>query len=142
MTKKPVDFDELYPGRFIKAGELKGKQVTLTIADVDIDELEGDKGKQMKGIISFKETQKQLVLNKTNGLCIRAMFGRKLFDWAGKRLTIFPGKWGQDDAIRIWGSPDIALDAEVIVTLPRKKPFPMTMHKVELKAQREPGDES
>ena len=35
---KPVDWDELYPGRFLKAGEFKGKKPTLTIAAVNIEE--------------------------------------------------------------------------------------------------------
>jgi hypothetical protein len=49
---KPVDWDELYPGRFIKAGEFKGKKPTLTIKDVDVESLAGDDGKEkVKGII-------------------------------------------------------------------------------------------
>lgn len=128
--KKPVDFDELYPGRFLKAGELQGKQATLTITSVDLDELEGDNGKKIKGVISFDKTPKQLCLNKTNGICIRAMFGRKLADWVGKRITLFPSTWNGDDCIRIWGSPDIEQDEEITVQLPRKRPIKMTMHRV------------
>jgi hypothetical protein len=143
--KKPVDWDELYPGRFLKAGELQGKQVTLSIASVDIDELESDQGKKIKGVISFDRTPKQLALNKTNGLCIRSMFGRKLADWIGKRITLFPSQWNGEDCIRIWGSPDIERDAETIVQLPRKKPIKMTMHRVDMKkpdaATREPGED-
>lgn len=128
--KKPVDFDQLYPGRFVKAGDLIGKKATVTIADIDLDELEGDAGKKVKGVISFKETPKQLVLNKTNGICIKAMFGKKLSDWIGKKITLFPGQWNGEDAIRIWGSPEIPKDMDVQIQLPRKKPFKMTMHRV------------
>lgn len=128
--KKPVDWDELYPGRFLKAGELQGKKVSLTISDIDLDELEGDQGKKVKGIVSFKETTKQIPLNKTNGICIRAMFGRKLMDWVGKRVTLFEGQWNGEPCIRIWGSPDITRDEDVMVTLPRKKPIKMTLHRV------------
>ncbi len=131
--KKPVDFDQLYPGRFLKSGELLGKKVTVTIADVELDELEGDKGKRIQGIIFLRESNKQIVLNKTNGLCLKGMFGRKLSDWVGKRITIFQDqvRFGADtvDAIRIWGSPDIERDMQVTITLPRKKPTQMTMHK-------------
>ena len=84
---KPVDWDQLYPGRFLKAGEFLGRKVTLTIADVELDELEGDKGKKVKGVISFRETARQLCLNRTNGICIKAMFGRKLADWTGCRVS-------------------------------------------------------
>lgn len=142
--RKPVDFDQLYPGRFIKAGDLIGKQVTLTVKDVALDELESDSGKKVKGVMSFAETPKQLCLNKTNGICIRAMFGRKLPEWIGKRVTLFPSTWNGDDCIRIWGSPDIAADEEIQVQLPRKKPTKMVMHKVGKPAampEREPGAE-
>lgn len=127
--KKPVDWDELYPGRFIKAGEFLGKKPLLTIKDVDLDELEGNKGKQIKGVVSFKETTKQLALNRTNGICIRAMFGKKLSGWLDKRINLFAGEWNGEEAIRVWGSPDIEKDLDVEVALPRKKPFRMLMHK-------------
>jgi hypothetical protein len=126
---KPVDWDELYPGRFIKAGEFKGKKPTLTIKDVDVESLAGDDGKEkVKGIISFVETPKQLPLNKTNGICLRAMFGRKLPDWVGKRVILYADKWNGEEATRIWGSPDITEEMAVEVKLPRKKPINMTMH--------------
>lgn len=126
---KPVDWDELYPNRFLKAGEFKGKKVTLTITEVRIEELEGDKGKQIKGIVSFKETPKRLALNKTNGILLREMFGRVLSDWTGKRVALFPDTWDGDLCIRVWGSPDIEADIEVTVALPRKRPFTKTMKK-------------
>lgn len=129
IFNKPVDWDELYPGRFLKVGEFKGKQVTLKIADVDLEELVGDKGAQLKGVISFEKTQKKLALNKTNGLCLRAMFGKKLSEWVGKRVTLFPSQWNGEDCIRVFGSPDIAEETEIDIQLPRKRPFKMTMHK-------------
>src|SRR5205085_5994632 len=75
---KPVDWDELYPGRFLKAVDFKGKTVTLKISEVKIEELVGDKGPQVKGVISFERTEKQWALNKTNGICLKEMFGRKV----------------------------------------------------------------
>ena len=131
--KKPTNFDSLYPGRFLKAGLFEGKQVTLTIKDVDLNELEGEDGKKLKAIVSFQETEMQLVTCKTNGLSIKAMFGNNLGDWVGKRVTLFPSTWNGEPAIRVWGSPDIEKDITISIVLPRKKPIPMTMHRVELK---------
>ncbi len=141
--KKPTVFDQLYAGRFLKAGELLGKKVTLTISDFDLEELQGDDGaKKAKAIISFKETEKKLVACKTNGLCIRDMFGKELVNWVGKRITIFEDTWNGEPCIRVWGSPDIAEDLEVTVTLPRRRPFKKVMHKVEAaKRGREPGED-
>jgi hypothetical protein len=129
--KKPVDFDQLYPGRFLKAGELLGKKVTVTITDVDLEELQGDDGtKKAKAILSFKETEKKLVTCKTNGVCLREMFGRKIPEWVGKRVTLFPDTWNGEPCIRIWGSPDLERDFEVEITLLRRRPFKKTMHAI------------
>lgn len=127
---KPVDWDELYPGRFLKAANLKGKKVTVRISDVSLEELVGDKGAQIKGLLTFEGKDKQFALNKTNGILIKAMFGRKLADWTGKRITLFEDIWDGDPCLRVWGSPDIPADVEVTVALPRKRPFNRTMRKV------------
>ncbi len=126
--KKPTVYDELYPGRFIKSGELLGRKITLTVQDVDIEELQGDDGKKIKCIVSFRETEKKLVACKTNGFCIKSMFGAKLPDWIGKRITIFPDTWNGEPCIRIWGSPDISADMEVEISLPRRRPFKKVLH--------------
>jgi predicted YcjX-like family ATPase len=131
-TKTAVDYDELYPGRFIKAGDLRGRSVNLTITSVVVDELEGTKGKQAKGIVAFKESKKALVLNRTNGECIKAMFGRKIADWVGKRVTLYPAKIESevaDLAIRVLGSPDLAADVAFELHLARKRPRAMVMKK-------------
>jgi hypothetical protein len=136
---KPSVYDQLYPGRFIKAVEFLGKKVTLTIADIDLEELVGDDGKsKVKCIISFRETEKKLVACKTNGICLRDMFGKELSEWKGKRVTLFPDTWNGEPACRVWGSPDIAEEFEVTVSLPRRRPFKKLMHKVELAAKPEP----
>lgn len=130
VIPKPVDWDELYPGRFIKAGDFKGKNVTLTIAFVKVEELVGDKGPQMKGIVGFEKTDKSWALNKTNGICLKAMFGRKVQEWVGKRVTLFASTWDGEQCIRVYGSPEIERDMQVTIALPRKRPFEMTMHAV------------
>lgn len=125
-----LDFDELYPARFLKAGEFKNRDVTLTITKVFIEELDGDGGKRVRGIIAFKETKRQLVLNKTNGLCLRGMFGRDTGAWIGRRITLFPAPIDFGDAeiaIRVRGSPDIEADIPVEIKLARKKPRTMVM---------------
>lgn len=130
---KPVDYDQLFPGRFLKAGLFKGRNVTLTISDVDLEKLPQDNGKERaRGILSFKEREMQLVLNHTNGVCIKAMFGRKPMEWIGKRITLCPekDKFGREvvDAIRVHGSPDLEESIDVEIRMPRKKPKMRTLH--------------
>lgn len=128
---KPSVYDELFPGRFLKAGLLKGQKVTLTISDVDLEGLEGEDGKkQQKAILSFKERPMQLVMCKTNGICIKNMFGPTLANWLGKRVTLFESQWNGEPCIRIWGSPDINQDMKVQVQLPRRRPIDMVLHSV------------
>lgn len=127
--KRINDWDELYPGRFLKAGLLaENEKRVLTISGVDTDELEGDKGKKVKGVLTFEGEPMQLALNKTNGICLREMFGRVPWKWEGKRIALFASEWGGEPCIRIWGSPDIEQDIEVEVQLPKRRPFRMTMH--------------
>lgn len=126
-VRRPSTWDEMYPGRFLKAGLFKGQAVTLTIKDVTLEELPSDHGPdQVRGILSFKERPMQLALNKTNGICLRKMFGKKPAEWVGKRVTFVPemDKFGPEpvDAIRIKGSPDITEDMSVEIKMPRKKP--------------------
>ena len=133
---KTMDFDQLYPGRFVKAGDFGGRPITVAIARVDMEELESlDKGKQFKALVTFVGTKKQLVLNKTNGLCVRAMFGRKVGAWEGKRVTLYPATEGGELCIRGQGSPDIAEDITFSLELPRKKPRTVTLTKTPEKAR-------
>lgn len=125
--KSAQNFDQLYPGRFLKSGLLLDKKVTLTISDVFLETLPDDKiGEKDRGIICFKETPMQLALNRTNGECLKAMFTKKVQSWKGKRVTLAPEmtKFGREDveAIRIYGSPDISNQIDLEIRMPKRKP--------------------
>lgn len=123
-----VDYDQLFPGRFMKAGEFQGKDVNLTITDVEMEELPQDKGgDKPKGVLSFRETKKKLVLNRTNGECLKGMFGRNVQEWIGKQVTFFPSEWNGEPAIRVKGSPELKAPLDVEVRLPKRKPIVMKM---------------
>ena len=129
-TLKGLDYDALFPGRFIKAGDFGGRDVTVQISAIDLEDLPSDKGgDKTKGIISFSGAKKKLVLNRTNGECLKAMFGRDTGDWIGKRVTLYAAEWNGDPCIRVRGSPDIEADVEFELRLPRKRPTKATMKK-------------
>ena len=123
-----LTYDQLFPSRFIKAGEFGGKPVTLTITHVELNDLEGEDGKaETKAIISFKETKRQWVLIKTNAQCLLAMFGADTDGWLGRRVTLYPERdsSGLSDSglcIRVKGSPDIKQPITAQIKLPRRKP--------------------
>lgn len=130
-----LTYEDLTRGEYIDATEFNGKPVTLTVKDVDrkaLADMHG--GTANKAVMWFEETDRQIVLNKTNLQLIKAMFGRLVDDWFGKRITFFPakddsGKSESGLAIRVYGSPDIDGDIETKVELPRKRPKPWTLHK-------------
>ena len=79
--------------------------------------------------MTFEGAKKKLVLNRTNGECLKALFGRNVDDWIGKRITLYVAEFNGEPCIRIKGSPDIERPITFELKLPRKKPRPMTMQK-------------
>jgi len=133
-TKRATLYDELFPGRFLKAALLQGKYVTLRISDVYVEKMPEQNGrKKWRGIVSFEKTEMQLALNRTNGECLKAMFGEELAKWVGKRIIIYPRMveafGAQELAIRVHGSPDLEKDMRATIVLPRKKPFDVWLRK-------------
>lgn len=153
LLAKPLSWEELFPGRFMKAADFKGKKVTMTIDAVDLERIEGEKGEETKGIISFRgrdgeKVDKQWVINRTNATCLMNLFGRAPQNWVGKRVTLYAMPISLtmnpdvSECIRVWGSPDIDADRTISVRLPRKKAQQMTMHKVVLKGENPNGTAS
>jgi hypothetical protein len=108
-----TSFDQLYPGEFLTAGEFGGKAVTLTITEIERPLLSNGSGSEEPAtVVHFAETPKKFVMNKTNGVCLRAMFGDDPRAYDGKRITLHPVKdeSGLSESglcIRVKGSPDI-----------------------------------
>lgn len=107
----------------MKAVDLKGKEVTVTVVKLFQEKIEG----KWVLIAKLKEgTEKdELKLNRTNGEAMAAMFGKKSPDkaWVGKRITLGSEMvWAfgeKTPAIRIVGSPDITGPVKVDVDLGR-----------------------
>ena len=106
------DYRKLYDGDFLGAWDLKtddGRAQTfvLTIEHVDAGELQapGKNVKRHAPVIRFKGAKKRLVLNKTNGATIAALYGTDTRAWVGKRIAIYPTttKFGRKtvDCIRV-----------------------------------------
>jgi hypothetical protein len=139
--ERPDTYDDAYPGRFLKAGNLHGKRTTFTILDVERRSLRGENGPERRTTLTLgrkengKPKEYQIVCPKLNGQCLRAMFGTTIAEWIGKRVTLFPtnkyAPMNGEECIRVWGSTDIKADIDVTIELPRRKPFTMTMHAVE-----------
>lgn len=122
-------FDELYPGRFLKAGMFHGQPVTYTIKAIARDELTNDANEpEEKIVLSFEEVPLQHVLPKINAVCLKAMFGPSVPAWIGKRVTLYATnaimpypKRKEEPCIRVFGSPEIASEIRCEWRPPRRK---------------------
>lgn len=85
------DYRTMFDTNDLRAWDLDGKDVTLTIQRVTPGTVKGRDGKSnKKPIIHFYKTDRTLVLNKTNGKTIAGMYGPRVESWVGKRITVFP----------------------------------------------------
>lgn len=80
---------EVFTGGFLKAEDLKGKAVKVTISEVEVKQF--DDGKKV--LIHFEGKDKALVANKTNCSIIEEVLGSDdTDDWIGKQVTLITKK--------------------------------------------------
>lgn len=105
--------DLAYPTKYVKAADLRGKDVTVRIVCLESDVLimQGGK-KERKNVLTMasregKQLGKQLVLNKTNARLIAGQHGTLIEGWEGKEITLYPTttKCGREtvECIRVRG---------------------------------------
>jgi len=87
--------DLLYPSKYLKAVDLQGKDVTVTIEDIEPrHELAGRSGgkfvKESKPVVKMAGKDKLFVMNKTNARTVADMYGKKPIEWIGKKITLYP----------------------------------------------------
>lgn len=84
--------DDVFPSKYIKAVDLDGEAIVLTIRKVYQDDLKTRDGKdEVKPIVEFEERGfKPLVLNVTNWrACERICNSVESDDWPGHRIELF-----------------------------------------------------
>ena len=81
---------EQFPSRFIKGHDLKNKEVTITIKSCYTDRIGKDEKEEL--ILSFEESAREMVLNRTNAHSISEIHGDETDDWAGKQIVLYPTK--------------------------------------------------
>jgi hypothetical protein len=84
--------DEVFPSKYLKADDLKGKACVATIESAPYEPLKGLDGTETKKIVlHFKNAEKTLPLNVTNFDAVCDATG--CFDtenWPGKRIELYP----------------------------------------------------
>ena len=86
-------FSKAYPSPYLREPDLGGKECILTITSwryADASD-KGSEGAPMQGtVLSFEETDKELVLAKINHMAIKAIHGHDPAQWEGKTVMFFP----------------------------------------------------
>jgi hypothetical protein len=85
---KPQTVDELFPSPYLKHDDVGDQDLILTISKFDFEEIGIDQP-EMKGVLYFEETDKKLVLNKTNASTIGDMYGNNINQWIGKQIAVY-----------------------------------------------------
>lgn len=87
--------DLLFPSRYLKAGDLQGREVTVVIANVEPrhELVRAGNAKDYKPLLHLRtpggrEIEKALICNKTNAVRIAAMYGPVPMEWIGKAITL------------------------------------------------------
>ena len=81
---------QLFPSKYIKVDDLQGKDVPLTIAKLTLEDIDGERGKETKPLLSFQGVAKGLILNVTNFDSISMQHGEETDNWTGKSITLYP----------------------------------------------------
>jgi len=81
-----VNINDLFPSKYVKASDLKGRDVEVTIRTVEVEKIDEDE----RPVLYFQGMDKGLVLNRTNANSIAKLHGGEVSKWAGKTITLFP----------------------------------------------------
>jgi hypothetical protein len=102
--------DEIFPSKYLKAADLKGKPRIVMIERAPYETLKGLDGKEdQKIVLYFKNVAKSLPLNVTNfdAVCDATGF-LDTEDWPGEQIELYPAKTTMGgktvDCIRIRGA--------------------------------------
>jgi len=85
---KPTTIDELFPSPYLKHDDIGDQDMALTISNYDFEAIGVDQP-EMKGVLYFEETDKKLVLNKTNAGTISEIYGKEITQWVGKPIALY-----------------------------------------------------
>lgn len=82
--------DLLFPGKYLKAGDLRGRDIVVTIDDIDPrHDLKTKEGEEKRPLVTFHAAKKGLVLNKTNAKIIAGLYGADVLGWIGQKVTLY-----------------------------------------------------
>jgi hypothetical protein len=79
--------DQIFPSRWIKSSDIGSNPKIATISKIEFELVGQDQEK--KAVVSFQNTTKRLILNKTNAQILANLYGKEVMSWVGKRITLY-----------------------------------------------------
>jgi hypothetical protein len=76
---------DAFPSEYLKATDLRGKQVRVVIDRVEVREV----GDDHKPVLFFQGKDKGVVLNKTNANNVSLAYGDDTDEWTGKEVILY-----------------------------------------------------
>jgi hypothetical protein len=84
-----MNITSAFPSTFLKAADLQGKRVTVSIDKVVMEDIGGEH----KPVVKFQGKDRGIVLNKTNAQMIAEIAGTdETDDWKGVKVVLYPTK--------------------------------------------------
>jgi len=85
---------DVYPDKWLRAADLQGRRVTVTVERATVEELrQVDGSHRRKVVLAFAGAKKRLPLNKTQAYAVAEIAGTEEIErWAGVRLVLAPGR--------------------------------------------------
>lgn len=88
-----MKMSQAFPSKYLREADLNGQTHTVTIARVQMEDVGGQSGaSEHKPVVYFRETDKGVVLNKTNGLSIASLYGDETDSWTDKQVQLYPDR--------------------------------------------------
>jgi hypothetical protein len=113
--------NEVFPSKYLKASDLNGKPIVVTIESAPLEVLKNPEGKkQHKTVLYFKGADKALPLNLSNWDAVAEICGEDTDDWPGGKIELYVTKTPMGgnfvDCIRVREPQDVAAKT---ATLPK-----------------------
>ena len=86
-----TNINDFFPSNYLRAADLGGKEIDVTIDRVTSEEFEQDGKKRTKPVIHFRNAGiKPLVANKTNSMLLAAACGTEDYlAWPGTQVRLY-----------------------------------------------------
>lgn len=79
---------DAFPAKYLSKDDVPSP-ITAVIADVAVEDVNGDHGKERKPVMTFADSVKPLIVNNVNWETLENAYGEDSDDWRGKPVEIY-----------------------------------------------------